>query len=93
MKNCSYYKKCLKVLEEINKKFPKYSVGKVLVTALDGYDLWSISDKEVLFALEKYAAELEFDIPHEDSELYTIIQDGLRLDRLFDNDDDDENGY
>lgn len=95
MKRNPCYKKCLKTLEEINRKFPGYNMGKHLVTALDGYDMWSISDKEMLFALDKYSAELEFDIPHTmgNSEIDRIVQEGMHLHSIFDEDDIDECDY
>ncbi len=52
-----------------------------LATALDGYnDFWGITDKELLFAVEKYKAQLELEPPHTDGEeLDKIVQEGMNL--------------
>jgi len=44
-------------------------LGRHIATALDEYgDVWGLSDREILFALEKYKAELDMDVPHTDDE-------------------------
>jgi hypothetical protein len=58
-------------------------MGMHLSTALDEYgDLWGVTDKEVLFALEKYKASLDMDFPHIE-EIDQIIKDGMDLDKLL----------
>ena len=82
-KKPNYYKQIISSLEELGKTYPSYGIGRHLSTALSDYtDLWGVSDKEILFALTKYKAELNYDnIPHSspDEELQKIIQDGLNL--------------
>jgi hypothetical protein len=65
-------------------------MGRHLSTALHEYnDLWGVSDKEMLYALEKYEIELNIDYPHEDEEeLKEIIKGGMNLERMFDEDED-----
>jgi len=60
-------------------------MGRHLATALDEYgDIWGLTDKEVLFALEKYKSQLELDVPHTDeNELDQIIKDGMNLDDIL----------
>jgi|TARA_R110002126_G_scaffold2898_2_gene15972 hypothetical protein len=60
-------------------------MGRHIATALDGYgDVWGLTDKEILFALEKYKSELELDVPHTDeNELDQIIKDGMNLDDIL----------
>jgi hypothetical protein len=82
MKQLPHYNKIINVLRSIHKEHPKYTMGKHISTALDGYDIWNISDKEMLFAFEKYAAELQFDIPHEDRDINDIIYQGMHLNSL-----------
>lgn len=82
MKKPQHYNKVIKIIEALHAKYPNYNMGRHLSTALDGYDLWSLSDKEMLFALTKYSAELEFDIPHEDN-IELIIKDGMNLNTLL----------
>ena len=67
-------------------------MGKHLATALDEYgDVWGITDRELLFALEKYKAQLEMDVPHtDDDELDKIIKDGMNLDDILKEEDDGE---
>jgi hypothetical protein len=60
-------------------------MGRHLATALDEYgDIWGLTDKEILFALDKYKSQLELDVPHtDDSELDQIIKDGMNLDDIL----------
>ena len=89
----NYYNKIVHVLQELHKQFPQYNLGRHISTALVEYgDIWSLSDKEVLFALEKYQAELEFDIPHLDNDIDNIIKDGMDLSNIL-NEEDEEDGY
>lgn len=85
----NYYNKVIDKLQALHKKYPSYNIGRHLSTALSEYgDLWGISDKEVLFALEKYEAELELDfVP--DKDIDKIIEEGKNLEALFDNEEDD----
>lgn len=82
MKNTKYFNEIISLLKELHKTYPEYNLGKHLSTAFDGYsDVWGASDKELLFALEKYKTELELDIPHitNEEELEKIIKDGMNL--------------
>lgn len=67
-------------------------MGKHLSTALDGYgDVWGITDRELLFALEKYKAQLEMDIPHTDEdEIDQIIREGMNLDDILTEDNGED---
>jgi hypothetical protein len=59
-------------------------MGKHLSTALDESDLWGITDRELLFALQKYEIELNMDFTHtDDEEIEQIIKDGMNLGRMF----------
>ena len=90
----SYYGKCIGILNDLHKKFPMYNMGRHLSTALDEWDIWGISDKELFLSLEKYLAELELDIPHIYNEnIEKIIEDGIHLDRILDNGDEEDNIY
>jgi len=66
-------------------------MGRHISTALDGYDdVWGVTDKEFLFALEKYELALNMDVDHIDQEeIDKIIKDGMNLERMFL--DDEEN--
>lgn len=81
----SNYNKAIQLLQELHTTYPNYNMGRHLATALDGYgDIWGLTDKELVFALEKYKAQLEFDIPHTDEkEIDEIIKDGMDLDNIL----------
>jgi hypothetical protein len=79
------------VLENLHKAHPTYNIGRHISTALDGYDdIWGVTDKEFLFALEKYELELNMDSPHiDEEEIEEIIKDGMNLERtLFEEEED-----
>lgn len=85
----NYYSQIITTLNELHKSFPTYNLGKHLSTALDGHgDVWGMSDKELLYVLNKYKTELELDGPHNssDQEIEAIIKGGLNLDDLMDED-------
>ena len=73
------------MLERLHKAHPTYNIGRHISTALDGYDdVWGVSDKEFLFALEKYELELNMDVDHIDQEeIEKIIKDGMNLERTL----------
>lgn len=76
------YIEIINILKELKVLYPSYTMGKHISTALDEYgDVWGISDKEMLFAIMKYKATLEMDVPHEtnEEEIEKIIQDGMNL--------------
>jgi hypothetical protein len=91
----NYYNQVLHLLQELNKVYPTYNMGRHLSTALDGYgDAWGVSDKELLFALEKYKSQLDMDIPHTDeSELEKIIKEGMDLDNILKEEEDNGDNY
>ena len=72
-------------MERLRKAHPTYNIGRHISTALDGYDdIWGVTDKEFLFALEKYELALNMDIDHIDQEeIEKIIKDGMNLERTL----------
>jgi hypothetical protein len=87
----NYYRQIIRTLDRLQKSHPTYNMGRHLSTALHEYnDVWGVSDKELLYALEKYEIELNIDYPHEDEEeLQKIIKDGMNLERtLFEEEED-----
>jgi len=85
MKQPNYYNQIISTLKQLKKAHPTYNIGRHLSTALDGYsDMWGITDKEFLFAIQKYEIELNMDHPHiDDEEIEKIIKDGMNLERMF----------
>ena len=92
MRKPNYYSQAIHILQQLHIAYPEYNMGKHLATALDGYgDVWGITDKELVFALEKYKAQLDMDIPHtDDEELDQIIKDGMNLDDILKEEDNGE---
>ena len=78
-------------MERLRKAHPTYNIGRHISTALDGYDdVWGVTDREFLFALEKYELALNIDVDHIDQEeIDKIIKDGMNLERtLFEEEED-----
>ena len=83
-KKPNYYRQIIHVLESLHKAHPTYNIGRHISTALDGYDdVWGVTDKEFLFALEKYELELNIDVDHDQEEIEEIIKDGMNLERTL----------
>lgn len=87
MRKANYYNQAINVLQELHKTYPTYNMGRHLATVLDEYgDVWGMTDKELVFALEKYKAELGINIvPDEDID--EIVKDGMDLFKEEDNGD------
>jgi hypothetical protein len=92
MKKPNYYNQITNLLQQLHIAYPEYNMGKHLSTALDEYgDIWGVTDKELLFALEKYKTQLEMDIPHtDDKELDQIIKEGMDLENILKEEDNGE---
>lgn len=88
-KKVSEYNQILKILVELKSLYPTYSLGQHISSAFSDYgDLWGITDKEFLFALDKYKTELEFNVVSDD-EVDKIMKDAQNLDKLFKEEDED----
>jgi hypothetical protein len=89
-----HYSQILNVLKDLHKAHPSYNMGRHLSTALDGYgDIWGLSNKELLFALQKYKAELDMDVPHDDDDLEQIIKDGEDLENILKEEEEEYGDY
>lgn len=95
MSKKTHYQQALHTLQELHKDFPTYNLGRHLATALADYgDIWGLNDKEIAFALDKYKTELEMDVPHTDeSEIDKIIKEGMDLDNILKEEDDEYGDY
>ena len=90
MRHPNYYKQIIQGLERLQKAHPKYNMGRHLSTALDGSEMWGITDKDLLFALQKYEIELNMDVDHiDEQEIEAIIKDGMNLERMFLDEEED----
>ena len=90
MRIVNYHRKIIQILERLHKAHPTYNVGKHLSTALDGSELWGVSDKELLVSLQTYEVSLDMDVDHiDEEEIEAIIKDGMNLERtLFEEEED-----
>jgi len=89
-RKASEYNKAIGILQDLHKIYPTLNMGRHLATALDGYgDVWGLTDKELVFLLDKYKTRMDLDIPHiaDDEEVDKIIKDGLDLFKEEDNGD------
>lgn len=73
----------LETLRQLKVKYPNQGIGKHFSEALLDYpNYWGMSDKELLFALERYVLELEENNPPPEQELQQLIEDSSSLDKL-----------
>jgi len=86
------YYRVLALLQQLQVSYPNYNMGRHIATALDEYgDVWGLTDREILFALEKYKAELDMDVPHTDeSEIDQIIKEGMNLENILKEEDGED---
>lgn len=83
------YIECIKVLTELKEQYPNQTLGQHISTAMSDYsDVWGLTDKEFLFALERYSTSLEFDLPTE-TDIQKIIA-GASNEKLFELDDEED---
>ena len=89
-KKPKHYNQVLKVLQELQQGYPTYNIGRHISTALADYgDFWGITDRELFFALSKYKAQLDMDVPHtDDEEVDEIIQEAMDLDNILKEEED-----
>lgn len=88
-RKANYYNQVLHLLQDLHSSYPTYNMGRHLSTVLDDYgNIWGITDKELTFALEKYKAKLDMDVPHTDEEeIDDIIRQGMDLDNILKEED------
>ena len=85
----NYYEKSVALLTELKNKYPTYNMGKHLSTAFVDYnDMWGIPDKVFYSTLLNYMIELELDVPHKEDDIEKIINDGLNLSSLLEDEEE-----
>lgn len=85
----------LKELKTLASAYPNQTLCLHIGIALADYaNIEDITDKEFLFALQKYSAEKELNtsIPHKE-DIDKIIQDAMNLDKLYEDEDYSEDEY
>jgi len=74
------YNRILTTLSLLNKEFPRQTLGVHIATALSEHDVFNISDKAFLEALNDYYVELTaIDVPHNNNDVEDIIRSGMSL--------------
>lgn len=87
-KKSTPYNQAVQILHDLKREYPNNTLGQHIATALGDYgDIWGLTDKEFLFALEKYKAEMEMNIVS-DSEVDKIVKDAEDLGKLFQEEED-----
>lgn len=81
-KTKSYFKEWVTIIETLHRTYPQENIGWHLALALADYpDVSVISDKELIFAFEKYQTERSLDINNlaSDEWVEKIREDGEHL--------------
>lgn len=90
MSRINYYEKVHTLFQELKKNHPSYGMGKHIATAFIEYtDIWGMTDKLFYTILKKYSDGLELDIPHKEDDIDLIINDGLHLSSMFEEEDEE----
>ena len=75
-----YVSKILDTISLLKKNHPKLSIGKHIATALDGHDVWAITDKKFHELLSDYQVQLDaVEVGDDNFDVDKIIEDGLSI--------------
>ena len=75
-----YINKIIDTINLLKKNHPKVNVGKHIATALDGHDVWSITDKKFHELLSNYQVQLDaVEVGDDNFDVDKIIEDGLSI--------------
>ena len=89
----SDFSKLISLLTELHKAYPNYGIGRHLSTILADYgDIWGMTDREFVFALEKYKLQLDMDVPHNE-DIDEIIRQGMDLESILKEEDNNGEEY
>ena len=84
MKKTQQYNDIIIILQGLKHSHPSLSMGQHISSIVYEYgDVWGLSDKEFLFALQKYKTSLELDFEHSSSDIEDIIKQGMHLDTIL----------
>lgn len=88
-----YYEKTIKILLELKEAYPTYNLGKHLQNALADRSssyMWSKTDRQIFNSINTYKERLMSKIPYvEESQIEKIIKEGMNLDTILDDEDND----
>jgi len=72
--------KIVKIINQLTVNHPKINLGKHIDTALDGEDIWSLSNEKFYSLLRNYQAKLDaVELSNDDWEMDKILKDGMDL--------------
>ena len=75
-----YKTKIIATLDLLRKNHPKVNIGKHIANALDGHDVWSISDQKFYELISNYQTLLDaVEIVDDNFDIDKIIEDGLSI--------------
>jgi hypothetical protein len=75
-----YVNKIITIIKNLKEFHPKMNIGKHIATALDGEDVWSITDKKFYQLISNYQAQLDIvEVEDDNFEVDKIIRDGLSI--------------
>lgn len=80
-------------LNQLHKEHPSYGFGRIISIAFSEYgDIWGLTNKEALFALEKYEAELALDEDKIASPEYMdkLFKDVANFNHILDEEEDED---
>ena len=74
-KKPDYYNRCLESFKHLRQEYPSSTLGKHLEIAFSDYsNMFSVTDKELSHALDKYISELDFN-NISDKEIEKLVKD------------------
>lgn len=83
------YIECIDILKKLKKDYPAQMLAQHIYGATADYgDIWGMTDKEFVFALNKYVTELEFNLDNE-TDIAKIIADASN-EKLFQLEEDED---
>ncbi len=72
--------KIVKIINQLTVNHPKINLGKHIDTALDGENIWSLSNEKFYSLLRNYQAKLDaVELSNDDWEMDKILKDGKDL--------------
>lgn len=76
----TYMQKIVEIINQLTVNHPKINLGKHIDTALDGENIWSLSNKKFYSLLRNYQAKLDaVELSDDDWEMDKILKDAMDL--------------
>ncbi len=76
----TYMQKIVEIINQLTVNHPKINLGKHIDTALDGENIWSLSNEKFYSLLRNYQAKLDaVELSDDDWEMDKILKDAMDL--------------